>query len=192
MIFNMTTNITPIVQEVNALVITDSASMTAATMLLSQVNQQLDQVKAEEEKVLKPLRDAAAAEKARWKPMKDALADAVLKIRTSMSAYQTAEVQRQKEAETKIAARVEKGTLKMETGVRKIEELEKVDKKVETAAGSVNFVTDHEVVIEDITRVPFQYLKVELKKLEAKKSLKAGIFIPGLSLKEIQVPRNLR
>ncbi len=188
----MTTNITPIVQEVNALVITDSASMTAATMLLSQVNQQLDQVKAEEEKVLKPLRDAAAAEKARWKPMKDALADAVLKIRTSMSAYQTAEVQRQKEAETKIAARVEKGTLKMETGVRKIEELEKVDKKVETAAGSVNFVTDHEVVIEDITRVPFQYLKVELKKLEAKKSLKAGIFIPGLSLKEIQVPRNLR
>lgn len=189
---NITQEIQPIVAQANTITITDAASMNAATTLLSTVNQQLDRIKAEEEKVLKPLRDAAAAEKARWKPMKDALASAVETIRTSMITYQTAEKKRQQEEEAKIAARIAKGTLKMVTGVRKMEAVEKAEVKVSTEAGSITFVTDYEVVIEDITRVPSEYLNIELRKADAKKALKAGIFIPGLSLREIQVPRNAR
>lgn len=182
--------ITPVVTAATSLTITTPADMTAATELLSTVNKNLDRVTAEEDKVLKPLKEAVKAEQARWKPYKTALESARDAVRKAMSIYQTAEMKRKAEAEAKLAARVEKGTMKIETAARKASELATPEQSVSTDAGMVKFRTVQRLQIDAIDMVPREYLQVDEVKLKA--ALKAGIKVPGAQLVEEQTPVNYR
>lgn len=191
------TNITVIEQEVNpivataqALVITDAQGMNNAVEMLSQVNRSLDRVIAEENKVVTPLKEALKAKQAEWKPVKTALEAARDALRSTMSKWQTAETKRKADEEAKLAARVEKGTMKLETAVRKVAEIDTPAQSVATDAGMVRFRTDYDVVVVDMRQVPAEYLEVLTAK--AKAAMKAGTVIPGLRLEEKQVPINFR
>lgn len=191
------TNITVIEQEVNpivataqALVITDAQGMNNAVELLSQVNRSLDRVTAEEDKVVKPLKEALKAEQGRWKPVKTALEAARDALRSTMSKWQTAETKRKADEEAKLAARVEKGTMKLETAVRKVAEIDTPAQSVATDAGMVKFRTVAKLLIKDATLIPRQYLVVDESALKA--ALKAGVDVPGAQLVDEQVPVNYR
>lgn len=174
--------------------ITNTAQMAEATAMLSLANKQNDAIKVEKDKVMRPLLDAVAAERNRWKPLETKLAGIISSLRTEMSRYQTAEKKKADEEKAKIANRVGsgKGKLKLTTAVKKQAEIVTPDDIVETDAGTAAFVTDYEITLDDYTKVPAEYLKIEVKKAEVKKAAKAGKTIPGLTIKEIQVPRNYR
>lgn len=170
--------------------ITNATDMTDATATLSRVNKTLDAMKEEEEKVTKPLKAALKAETDRWKPYRDQLTSVRDAIRNAMSMYQTAERKREEEAKAKITARVEKGTLTMDTAARKLNEVVTVDNKVATDVGSVGFRTSHVLVVTNESLIPRTYLVIDEAKVKA--ALKAGLEVPGARLDEVQVPVNRR
>lgn len=182
--------INPVVTAATALVIATGDDMVRATELLSNVNKNLDRVTAEEDKVLKPLKEAVKAEQARWKPYKTALEAARDAVRKAMSIYQTAEMKRRAEAEAKLAARVEKGTMKLETAARKSSELATPEQSVSTDVGMVKFRTVQRLQIIAINMVPREYLIPDETAIKA--ALKAGIKVPGAQLVDEQVPVNYR
>lgn len=182
--------IAPVVTAANVLAIVTSDDMVRATELLSNVNKNLDRVTAEEDKVLKPLKEAVKAEQARWKPYKTALETARDAVRKAMSIYQTAEMKRKAEAEAKLAARVEKGTMKIETAARKASEIATPEQSVSTDAGMVKFRTVTKLLISSHADIPREYLVPDESAIKI--ALKAGIKVPGAQLVDEQVPVNYR
>ena len=170
--------------------VTNPAEMAEATERLSLLKTQLKKVEDHEAKVIKPLNDALKAARSEWKPLKDSLTDAINRIRKSMSDYQTKALATSESAKDKIADRMVKGTLKPETAMNKLASIVTPEESVTTESGKTSFVTDYEIVIDDITKVPFEYLKVELKRAEVKKAIKSGKTITGLTVTEIQVPKS--
>lgn len=182
----------PLVVIAEKMTIVDAGSMEKAVEALSRLNQIHDRIEAEKDKVLGPLLEATKAEKARWKPVESLYEEAISIIRGKMSVYQTAETKRIKEEEARIAARVGagRGKLKIETAVEKIENIDRVDKKVVTGSGLVKFRTDQKLKIVDETKIPREYLVVDEKKVLA--DLKAGKKVAGAEIEEVQVPVNYR
>jgi len=171
------------------LVIKSPDDLISATSLLSNINKHLDKAKIEKEKITAPATLILKNERARWKPREDSLKNAVATIKDKMRTYQMEQERLEEEARQKI---VSDKRLKTETAIEKMSEVVSTETKVETAEGSVTFVTDYEVIIEDIEKVPFEFLKVELRKADAKAVLKSGGTIAGLSLKEKRVVKNSR
>lgn len=182
--------VNPLVATATALSITSDADMPRATELLSQVNQALDQVTDEEDKVVKPLKEALKAEQGRWKPIKSTLEAARDAIRSAMSKYQTSVTLARKQEEERLAARVEKGTMKLETAARKMTEAPVPVQAVETASGSIRFRTVQKLVIVKPADIPREYLIPD--EVAIKAALKAGKAVPGCQLVDEQVPMNYR
>lgn len=189
----MTNNkITALSTTVDKLNISNTTDMTRATEVLSQANQALDAIKAQEALVVNPLKQALKAKQAEFAPLKLKLTSLVVAIRTKMSEYQTAEMRRVAEEKAKIASRIKegKGNLSVETGVARIEAIEKPEEAIKTEAGKVSFVTQTKLQITDVSLIPREYLVPDEKLI--KEELKAGKTVKGAELIEVQVVRNIR
>lgn len=184
--------VTDVATKVELITIDSPQAMSDAVELLSQLNTTADRVKAEKDKVMRPLLDAVAAERKRWKPIEDKLTPLITTLRKKISVYQTAETKRVEDEKAKIAARVGtgKGKLKLDTAAKKQAEITKPEDKVATDTGSVAFKTDYEVVVTDIRKVPEQFLEVKLAAI--KTAHKKGGVVPGVTINEVQVPVNRR
>lgn len=182
----------PVVAEAKGLVIKDSEGMKVATVLLSKLNKFNDRVVEEREKVTKPLNEALRAERARWKPIETVNEEAIGIVREKMSEYQTAELKRQREEEAKIANRVGdgKGKIKIETAMKKMDEIKKVDESVNTDEGKVKFREDRVLKITDVNKIPREYMVVDEKKVLL--ALKLGTSVPGAEVIIKMVPLNFR
>jgi len=180
----------PVVKQAKAVTINNAEDMTNAVEMLSVTGKYLDMVVAYEEKKTKTWKEKVKAVTAEVGPMKKALKIAVETLRTSIGAYQTQQDRIAKEAETKLAARMLKGTLKPATALKKMDELERPETKVATMAGSVSFRTDKVLKIVNEADIPREYLVVDEKKLLA--ALKAGVTVKGAELEEKKTVVNKR
>lgn len=79
-------------------------------------------------------------------------------VKGKMLIYQQEEDRKQKEAEAKIAARVEKGTLTLETAAKKLEAIPEVQTKVEGKKGEIQVKKIKKFEVMDKTKLPFEYL----------------------------------
>lgn len=176
------TEVSPIVTKAKEIVVKDQKSMEAASLMLSELNKHADRIDEEKQKVLKPLNEARTAEINRWKPVLGVLDTAIEHLRGTIGTFQTAETKRVRAEELAIANRVGegKGKLKVETAVKKIEEIEAPEATVNTKAGQVKFREDKVIKITDESRIPREYLVVDEKKLL--EALKAGVAVPGAEL----------
>ncbi len=184
--------LSPVVAKARAIVVKDEKSMHEASTMLSELNKRADMIEEEKQKVLKPLNEARTAEINRWKPVLTTLGTATDYLRNTIGAFQTAEIKRAEKQENSIADRVGegKGKLKVETAVKKIEEIERPETSVNTDAGQVKFRKDPIVKIWDETMIPREFLVVDEKKiLEA---LKAGVPVAGCELDFKMTPINFR
>jgi primosomal protein N' len=183
---------TTIAEEVLSLEITNKVTMVGATELLSKINKQGDLIKAEKEKITKPLNQALKVEQKRWKPAEDAIKKAVAHIRSEMSRYQTQQDEIAESEKNKIAARTGsgKGKFKIETAIAKMSEIDTPDTKVETESGSVSFRDDYEITVVDKRLIPEIFLEVDITAV--KNAIKAGITVDGVTFKKIKVPVNRR
>ena len=186
----LTKEITPVIKQATALTITTPEQMVEATELLSLANKKLDMIEEEEDKVLEPLKEAMKAEKARWSPMKTMLKGAIDSLRSTMSTYQTAMMKKEAEEKARIAERVAKGTLKVETGIKKLDAVVAPVATINTLAGTAGFRTIQQLKITDEKAIPREYLMVDEVKLKA--ALKAGIRVAGAVLEEVQSVVNRR
>ena len=184
--------ISPIVTEAQSLSIITQEDMQNATPLLSNLNKHLDLITKEKERVTKPLNEALKAERSRWKPLESSLEEAITLIRNKMSSFQTEALKAQKQAEDKIATRVEKGTLKIETAMDKLANLSlnTPSKKIETNEGSIRFRTDRILKITHPDKIPRKFLIPDEKAILT--ALKANLPVEGCTLEEVQTVINSR
>lgn len=183
---------TELVTRAETLEINSPETVTEGTEMLSQINKYLDKIKKEKEKVLKPLRESANAEKARWKPYEDAVKPIMEELRKKLSAYQTAQIKKQREEEAKIAERMKpgKGNFKADTAIRKLENVERPEDKVETDSGKLGFREKKVLKITDEKKVPNKFWIIDEKALLD--ALKKGEKVPGAEIDIEMVPVNSR
>lgn len=182
--------IAPIAEQAQTLTITNDIQLKNAVEILSTLNQYNDKITEEKEKVTKPLNEALKAERARWKPLETMYEQAITLIRSKMTAYQTELVRLQKEKEQKIADRISKGTLKMETGIKKLENLPTVEKEHATEKGLVQFREVKRFEVTDIKALPTEYILPNETAIS--NAMKLGKEIPGVRYYTEQVPVNYR
>lgn len=184
--------VSPLVAKAQAFEITKVEDMPKAVTMLSELNKMLDRITTEKEKVTKPLNEALKAERGRWKPSETILETAIGYMRKSITAYQT-EQKRIADAELdKIAARVApgKGNLNAPTATAKMDAVEKPEESVTTNAGNVTFRTDKKCEVENITKIPYEYLIPDMVKIRA--AMKAGTEITGVRYWEEETVINRR
>lgn len=161
---------------------------------LSSINKIGDNVAEKKEAIMRPLLDATKATRELFKPLEDSVASAVSIIKKKLIDYRTAAEKKETEAKAKIAARVEKGTMKMETAVAKTEAIGTLDKTIGTDEGAVQYKTVRKARIIDPKKVPAEYLVVDEPK--AKKAALAlgglGELIPGVEVYEEKELANQR
>lgn len=176
--------------EANGLVIADQKGMEKAVSMLSMINKISDRLTKDKEELTKPLNETLKNIRARYKPAETAVANAVGTIRSKMMSYQKHVDVENKKKEDALIARAEKGTMKKETVVRKMEELPDASASVTTDAGMVQWMIVKKLVILEEKLIPREYLVVD--EVRVKAALKAGIAVPGAGLIEEKIPKNFR
>lgn len=182
--------VSPVVSRAKELAITGPKEVEVGVEMLSQLNRFSDSVTREKEKVTKPLNEALKAERGRWKPIETMLDEAIAVVRCKLSAYQTEKREEERAAEEKLVARVEKGTIKVDTAVRKIGEIERAEAKVFTDSGSVKFRTVKKFEVIDIGAVPIEYHLIDESAI--RKAMVAGVEVAGVRYFDEEVPVNSR
>lgn len=174
----------------NALSIDTLEDMKKATELLSEVNRMADKIEEEKELLTKPLNVALKEIRLRYKPIETTLENAISTIRTKMTIAQKkfdVEVEAKKE---KLIARIEKGTMRIETAVSKMENMPNVNETIHTDSGSVQWMIVKKLVIDDVSKIPQEYFDVN--EVRIKEALKKGLIIAGARMVEEKVPKNTR
>ena len=170
--------------------ITDASSLTGATELLSKCNKYLDALTKDKEALTKPLNETLKGIRAKYKPTEDMLNESIASIRKEMTRYQTALIEKQRKEQEKIAERVAKGTLKMETGLKKLESMPVVANKTTTEEGSVKFREVECFEVVDITKLQQEYILPNETAIRV--AMKAGIKVDGVRYYKEMVPVNSR
>lgn len=137
----------------NTLQITSADEMTTATDHLSKMKTVAKMIKDRKELITKPLTEALNSARDLFKPIEANLAEAERLVKSKMVAYQTkieddAEVER-----LRLAKRVEKGTMKPETAVRKMEEIQEAPKSVQGKTGAMAFRNTKKVRFAELTSI---------------------------------------
>jgi len=183
------TQIQVIEKKVTALVIT-AETMPEATEVLSRLNQMLDKLTIEKEKLTQPLNATLKEIRSRYKESEVKLETAINTIRSKMSEYQTAEQARITLQERQIAKLASKGTLTIDKAVARLEGLDRPIATVSVDSGSLSFVTVPQFEIINFKKLPDSFKLPN--EVEIRKAQKANINIPGVRFYTIQSPRNSR
>lgn len=172
------------------LVVASPESQREAVTLLSNANKLSDKITAEKEKITKPLNAALQAERARWKPLETSLACIVSTLKTKMLAYEKQVSEEQAKKEAQIMARVENGTMKVETAVAKLSDVVASDSSVTTESGMIQYAIVKKLYIVDAALIPREFLEVNESKV--RDALKSGVVVPGAELREEKTIKNFR
>lgn len=180
----------PLISKAVKIEITSDDEQRAAGELLSQINKQSDALKKLKEGLTKPMNAALKAARALFAPREEKIEVAVDALRVAMGAYKRAADLKVAEAERKLADRVEKGTMKAETAVRKMSELEVAESHIETDSGSVKFRDVKRFEVMDIHLLPMEYHVAD--EVAIRKEMVAGRELAGVRYWTDSVPVNSR
>lgn len=161
-----------------------------AVVVLSEMNKYADSVKEKKELITKPLNLALKNARAMFAPLEDIYESAIAMLRGKMTKYQTEHVAIKKAEEQKLADRVTKGTLKIETAMKKIDEIVPVEKEVATDSGLVQFREVKRFEVVDISKLPIEYHMANEAMIT--KAMKEGKELLGVKYYTEQVPVNYR
>lgn len=144
------------------------------------------QIKDRKEAITKPLNVALKSARELFAPLEEKFERADELVGEKLLAYKKQVDAEAKAEEAKIAARLDKGTIKLETAERKIAEIETVQKTSQTEHGQVQFRKLKKVRIKDKSKIPDKYWVVDEVALR-KDALAIGALgevIPGAEVYE--------
>lgn len=177
--------LTPVVEEVSSLCITDTTTMETASSLRTKIKALTKEVEDSKEELYRPAKDALDAINARYEKYEKPLKQALKIINDKMTAYQTMIFKKQKAEEAKIAARIApgKGNLSLEKGMEKMANVEKAP-----VLETTGFYNKPVLEIYDAKLIPKEYMVPDEDRIEA--ALKTGQEIPGARMKDRLVPKS--
>ena len=166
--------------------INNPVELKQAIETLTSLNSWNDRVVEDREKLTKPLLATLKEIRERYKPLEDSLNASIQAVRSEMTRYQGQALKERQEAELRLVGRVERGTMKMDTALRK---LEKVG-EVESTVGAVSFVELAKFEVVDLSLVPIKYHLPDMTAIRT--AMKAGVELAGVRYFKEQSVRNRR
>lgn len=170
-------------QSANELIVENQDHLTQATDILHNVKQVKKFVTEKKEEITKPLMKSLANVRDLFKPLELGYAEAEKVIKAKMLAFQIEEDARIEKEKARLAARVEKGTMKAETAVNKLETIGEAPTKVTGEIGKSSIRTIKKVRIVDETLIPREYLVPNMTSI-TEAVLRVGAIIPGVEVYE--------
>lgn len=146
-------------------------------------------IEQEKDKLVDPAKAIIAEAKEKYDPFIKKCQNAEIVLKERAKAYMTQKEQKRIEDEKKIAARVEKGTMKPETAVKKLEALPEAQNTVSSESGSRLRMSKRKVAeIVEPKLIPAEYWVIDEVRVrrEALARDKEGISqIPGVVIREV-------
>ena len=168
-----------------SLQVTDLDTYNAAMEEGKRIKEVLKKVETRREEITKPLNDALKSARALFKPIEDGLDEALKTIKGKMVTWHTEASRKEAEEKAKIAADLESGKIKKEeTAIRKIGEVEHVEKTTATEKASSTMRTVKKWRVIDKTQIPYEFLEPDMVKIKA--SFRAGTPVAGVEEYEEQ------
>jgi len=167
-----------------ALQIKTADDLLLATEVLSKIKLVGKQITEKKEGITKPLNEALRNVRALFAPLETAWTNAEKIVKEKMVAYRNSALSKADEKTGAIERRVESGRLSFEKAVGKIEAITP-QKTVEAKLGGIQFRTVKDVVIEDETKLPREFLVPDMAKI--RKVALAGVEIAGVKVVEKQI-----
>lgn len=178
-----------LITKASTLIVDSKESMIQAATLTGKLKTLKKSTEAVEKEILAELaKTDLAKEHALQREFRLKVEKAIKFVSDQVNKYQTAEARKAVEAQAKLADRVDRGTMKLDTAVRKMDEIEKPLDKFETADGSVSFKTIPKLDIIDASLIPREYLVVDEVAVFA--ALKEGKIIPGAQIIQVKSLNN--
>ena len=186
----ITKEIAPLVKSAEKLIISNEKELTYSAELSAQLKAKAKAIKEDREKITAPMVEALEAVREKYRPTENEVKQAIEMVTKAQSTYQTEQIRIRKAEEQKIADRVKsgKGNLSIESGLKKLEAIDKPVAVVATSIGQLKFRTDRILKVWDHTLIPLEYYDLNESKLL--KDLKAGKQVSGAGLEEVQTPVN--
>lgn len=166
------------------LVITTPEDYTAALEEGKKIKTTLDQITTRKEEITKPLNASLKSIRDLFKPFETSGSEALSTIKRKMLSYTQEEARKAEAAKQKLAERVERGTMKPETAIRKIEDIKAPEKTVasETAKATTKTVQKWRVV--DKSKIPLEFMEPDMVRIKAE--FRAMRPVPGVEQYEEQ------
>lgn len=130
-----------------------------------------------EKEITAPLNEALKSARDLFRPFKTKCANAVAEIKSKLLAYTSAKTKKAEDEKRKLAERVERGTMKPETAIRKIGEVAELPKTIRTedAKATTKKITKYRVT--DKSKVPLDFMEVDM--VAVRKAYAQGNPVPG-------------
>lgn len=184
--------VSPVISQISALEIAGPKDMEVASDIRTKLKKIASSVKADKEKITKPLNETLKEVRGRYSPIEDKIDEALTMLDKKMSIYQT-EAKRIADAEAaKIAARVGdgKGKLQPETAVRKLGEIDAPAQVIDSEHGSTGFITVKKFEVINLNKLPIEYHLANETMI--RQAMREGVELAGVRYWEEQAPRNSR
>jgi hypothetical protein len=162
---------------------TDEDNNKAAELLIK-IKTVGKQIKDAKEKITKPANEILKNARAFFSPMEKQFDNAEFIVKGKMGEYKMAQDAKALKETQKIEAKVEAGKMSFEKAAEKIEAVTP-QKSVETKSGGVQYRTIKEVILEDESKLPREYLVPDMVKI--RKVALAGVEIAGVKVVDKQV-----
>ena len=163
-------------QQANSLSVNNQQESDEATALLKQVKEAEKFMLSKKEEITRPLMASLAKVRDLFKPIEGNLADATKIIKSKILAWTIEEQDKKDKDAARVAARVEKGTMKAETAAAKIETISK-----DAPKSNLRIVKKTRIV--DETAIPREYLVPNMTMIN-EAILHQGAVIPGVETYE--------
>ena len=144
-------------QKINSITIQDKDNYVDAITLLNRINEMGNLIKLKKELITKPLNQSLKNARELFKPLEDQFLNAEKIIKKKILDYSQSVNKIAQEKEEKIAERMEKGIIKLETAEKKINEVERINKTTQVKYGKVTIRQTKKVRIVNLSLVPREY-----------------------------------
>lgn len=159
--------------------ITSDTDLAMSADILKQITEGEKLMTSRKEEITRPLMTSLSSVRDLFKPLELGFADAKKTIKSKILAYQIEQDEKAEKERAKIAAKVEKGTMRAGTAAGKMESIVDSAKSVEGASGKLSVRILQKVRVVDEYAIPREYLVVDMTKI-TEAVLKQGITIPGV------------
>ena len=171
--------------QAEAVTIATQADYVNTIDLVSKLKETGKLIKDKKESITKPLNEALRNARDLFAPIEDQFIKAEAIVKTKLLDYKRMKDAEARTEEAKIVARVEKGTLKLETAEKKLDTIERIDTTTRGAVGIVQIRKIRKVRIVDESLIPREYLKPD--EVAIRKDALNGKTIPGVVIEEEEV-----
>lgn len=166
-------------EQANVLVIASDEDMSKGSDLLNTVKQVETMIVDRKKEITQPLMQALKSARDLFKPFEVGHSEAKKTIKAKMLDYSIAEEERITKEKDRVTKRVEKGTMRPDTAVAKLEEAGEVKKSFDGTQSMTSIRVITKVRVIDESLIPREFLEPSMKKI-TEAVLKHKIVVPGI------------